>query len=39
MGVDLAVGMNSQNDETSYVIVAYNKRTEHRRLCIVGQAR
>jgi len=32
MGVDLAVGMNSQNDETSYVLVAYNKRTEHRRL-------
>ena len=32
MGVDLAVGMNSQNDETSYVIVAYNKQTEHRRL-------
>ena len=32
MGVDLAVGMNSQNDETSYVLVAYNKRTEHRRI-------
>ena len=27
MGVDLAVGMNSQNDETSYALVAYNKRT------------
>ena len=32
MGVDLAVGMNSQNDETSYCIVAYNKRNEHRRI-------
>ena len=32
MGVDLAVGMNSQNDETSYCLVAYNKRTEYRRL-------
>ena len=32
MGVDLAVGMNSQNDETSYCIVAYNKKNEHRRI-------
>ena len=32
MGVDLAVGMNTQNDETSYCIVAYNKKDEHRRL-------
>ena len=32
MGVDLAVGMDSVNDETAYVIVAYNRETEIRQV-------
>ena len=32
MGVDLAVGMDSKNDETAYVIIGYNKTTQERRV-------
>ena len=32
MGVDLAVGMDSKNDETAYVIMGYNKATQERRV-------
>ena len=32
MGVDLAVGMDSQNDETAYVIMAYNRVTQERKV-------
>ena len=32
MGVDLAVGMDTMNDETSYTVVAYNRETQMRHL-------
>ena len=32
MGVDLAVGMDTMNDETSYTVVAYNRDTGMRQL-------
>ena len=32
MGVDLAVGMDSVNDETAYVITAFNQETQERRV-------
>jgi len=32
MGVDLAVGMDTMNDETSYTVVAYNRDTGVRQL-------
>ena len=32
MGVDLAVGMDTMNDETSYTVVAYNRDTQMRHL-------
>ena len=41
MGVDLAVGMDSQNDETAYVIMAYNRVTQERKVlyCWSGKIR
>ena len=32
MGVDLAVGMDSKNDETAYVIIGFHKPTQERRV-------
>ena len=32
MGVDLAVGMDTRNDETSYTVVAYNRDTQMRHI-------
>ena len=41
MGVDLAVGMDSQNDETAYVVMAYNRVTLERKVlyCWSGKIR
>ena len=41
MGVDLAVGMDSQNDESAYVIMAYNRVTLERKVlyCWSGKIR
>ena len=32
MGVDLAVGFDTQHDETAYCVVAYNPKTEQRKV-------
>ena len=32
MGVDLAVGFDAQHDETAYCVVAYNPKTEQRKV-------
>ena len=41
MGVDLAVGMDSQNDESAYVVMAYNRVTQERKVlyCWSGKIR
>jgi hypothetical protein len=32
MGVDLAVGFDTQHDETAYCVLAYNPKTEQRKV-------
>ena len=32
MGVDLAVGIDQQNDETSYCLLAWNRDTQERQI-------